>query len=78
MRWDELSMSDKSSLMRIYIKEGIKDISLMKRHFDSFQEPPSRPDFIKRLGNNKMETVPDKYAYPGFYAEGGHIGRCKR
>ncbi len=36
--WDTLSASDKQQLMRIYIKNGIRDIEGMKTHYNTYAQ----------------------------------------
>lgn len=36
MNWDELSMSEKSDLMKTYIRNGVTSLDMMRGHFNSF------------------------------------------
>ena len=35
-RWSQLSMSEKSDLMSLYIRNGISSLEEMKKHYNSF------------------------------------------
>ena len=49
MNWSDLSMSQRSELMSIYLKNGITSLDEMKKHYNSFAEggftSPSYPPF---------------------------------
>lgn len=38
MAWDNLNLSDRDSLMKIYIKSGIRNLSEMKSHYNQYAE----------------------------------------
>lgn len=38
MNWSELSLSQKSDLMKLYIQNGITSLSAMKEHYNSLQD----------------------------------------
>ena len=44
MNWSDLSMSQRSELMQIYLKNGITSLDEMKKHYNSFAEGGSPDD----------------------------------
>lgn len=63
-KWDELSLLDKNNLMKTYIGKGIKDLSSIKNHYNSFSDGGDSkvPSYLGHieiiLGNNKEESLP--------------------
>lgn len=49
--WNNLTISQKSNLMRVYLKYGISSLDLMKEHYNSFAE-----------GGNKDEPIKSTYS----------------
>lgn len=52
-RWNELSLREKRDLMRVFIKEGVTDLSVMKKEYNSFGDggeidSPGIFDFLKK------------------------------
>ena len=50
-RWSQLSMSEKSDLMSLYIKNGISSLEEIKKHYNSYVEGgtvdgPDEPNFV--------------------------------
>ena len=52
MNWQDLSMSERSELMKLYLKNGITSLSAMKEHYNNFAEgglmnddEPPKPKF---------------------------------
>ena len=37
-RWSQLSMSEKSDLMSLYIRNGISSLEEIKKHYNSFDK----------------------------------------
>lgn len=73
-RWSQLSMSEKSDLMSLYIQNGINSLEEIKKHYNSFADggrvdnPPTDPvlkgrqpkaNFYQRLLNPNRQTIPD-------------------
>jgi len=43
MDWDELTMAEKASLIKTYVKNGIYTLDKMRKHYSSLHTPSSRP-----------------------------------
>ena len=74
-RWSQLSMSEKSDLMSLYIRNGISSLEEIKKHYNSFADGgqmningPDEPNFVggatalKKDYNYELEHLADKYA----------------
>ena len=53
MRWDDLTMGQKSALMRIYINNGVTSLDDMRSHYNSFAEggktKPPYKEWVKKV-----------------------------
>ena len=52
--WDTLSASDKQQLMRIYIKNGVRDIEVMRTHYNLYAQGGPTPE--EERGGDKNES----------------------
>lgn len=63
-KWNNLSMAERSELMRIYRSQGISSLSLMKNHFDNV----GYEEWKNSLPENLQDTV--DYDLRGAYSSG--------
>lgn len=61
-RWSQLSMSEKSDLMSLYIRNGIRSLEEIKKHYNSYQVggPVSEktPNFVQRFNEGNKRDIP--------------------
>lgn len=60
MRWDEMSMSQKSEAIGLMVRNGVTDIGTMKQMWDDMDgwKSPQQPPFAKRFEENPPRTIP--------------------
>ena len=60
MNWSDLSMSQRSELMSIYLKNGITSLDEMKKHYNSFAEGGNTdiPPFARRYNEGQRRAIP--------------------
>lgn len=74
-RWSQLSMSEKSDLMSLYIKNGISSLEEIKKHYNSFAEGghlyrdggPDEPQ-ITDIQDNPVRNAEQKDWFDNWYA----------
>lgn len=73
MRWEELSMSDRSNLMKTYLQNGVVRLSDMRDHYNKFadggevdniQSTPAQ-DFIASWLSNRQEQFKENFRNSG-------------
>ena len=73
MRWEELSMSDRSNLMKAYLQNGVVRLSDMRDHYNKFadggevdniQSTPAQ-DFIASWLSNRQEQFKENFRNSG-------------
>lgn len=60
MRWDDMSMSQKSEAIGLMVRNGVTDIGTMKQMWDDMdgRKKPQQPPFAKRFEENPPRTIP--------------------
>lgn len=73
MRWEELSMSDRSNLMKAYLQNGVVRLSDMRDHYNKFadggevdnvQSTPAQ-DFVASWLSNRQEQFQENFRNSG-------------
>lgn len=73
MKWNNLSLRERSDLMKVYLENGITSLSEMKRHYNSFKEGGDTkasqtdntiPIFSSVLASGSPQEFVEKTRYP--------------
>lgn len=73
MRWEELSMSDRSNLMKTYLQDGVTQLSDMRDHYNKFADggevdnvhSTQAQDFIASWLSNRQEQFRENFRNSG-------------
>lgn len=73
MRWEELSMSDRSNLMKTYLQNGVTQLSDMRDHYNKFADggevdnvhSTQAQDFIASWLSNRQEQFRENFRNSG-------------
>ena len=68
--WNDLNMTQRNELIKLYLNNGISSLDKMKEHYNSYatggslDEPPNNPPFVKRFleGQKRAILTPEGYA----------------
>lgn len=73
MKWEELSMSDRSNLMKTYLQNGVTQLSAMRDHYNKFADggevdnvhSTQAQDFIASWLSNRQEQFRENFRNSG-------------
>ena len=68
--WNDLNMTQRNELIKLYLNNGISSLDKMKEHYNSYatggslDEPPNNPPFVKRFSEGQKRAIltPEGYA----------------